>query len=341
MSDSKISKLPIVLACGVVLLSALVAYAVYDGSFSDLSHRHGQGDGLSAESRLRADASPAASEERRGEQTGEVLGDDADISSEAQPVREPAIRFVSFGDFGTGGGVQYRVAQAIKQKCERSGCDFAVTLGDNIYNDGVRSVQDPQFQSKFEKPFAPLNFRFHMSLGNHDYRGNVDAQVAYTQKSKKWYLPARFYQFSGGPVDFFALDTNRPQAKQKAWLKQKLQQSQAAWKIAFGHHPRYTYSVYKNAQGQGLIQFLDTLCGQADLYLAGHEHDKQHLKSLCGPEYLIVGTGGGRRKVGKGPNTLYASNRFGFAWFEVTPSRLYFELLDDKGEVEYSYQKRK
>ncbi|PKL78219.1 MAG: hypothetical protein CVV27_03680 [Candidatus Melainabacteria bacterium HGW-Melainabacteria-1] len=256
----------------------------------------------------------------------------------ASPEADKPVRFVAFGDFGTGASVQYQVAAAIKQKCEADGCDFAVTLGDNIYNDGVKSVTDPQFQSKFEKPFAQLPFRFYMSLGNHDYRGNVQAQVDYTQQSKKWTLPARYYVFDEGPVTFFALDTNLPEQKQIEFMQRNLAKAQTPWKIAFGHHPRFTNSAYKNTQSPALKKLLDLFCGQAQLYLAGHEHDKQHLKANCGIEHLIVGTGGGQRRVGTGPNTLYAGNSFGFAWIEASQQTLRFELLDTKGKVEYRYE---
>lgn len=249
------------------------------------------------------------------------------------------VRFVAFGDMGTGADIQYRVAKAVAEKCQKSGCDFAVTVGDNIYNNGVTSVSDPQFQSKFEKPYANLPFRFYMTLGNHDYRGNVQAQVLYTQHSKKWYMPSRYYRFEAGPVSFFALDTNQPDAPQRSALQTWLKESKSPWKIAFGHHPRYTNSYYKNTQSPALKQLLDTLCDQGQLYLAGHEHDKQHLKARCGVEHLIVGTGGGNRPVlGKGPDTLFAAKTFGFAWVEATREYLRFEVLDTQGNVEYSYK---
>lgn len=254
---------------------------------------------------------------------------------------ENVIRFVAFGDFGTGAKTQYQLGETIQKKCAAKGCDFAVTLGDNIYNDGVRSVNDPQFQTKFEKPFAQLPFRFHMVLGNHDIRGSVDAQIAYTKLSKKWYLPARYYQFQAGPVSFLALETNQPSLKQLQDHQAYLRAHPSPWVIAFGHHPRQTNSVYKDSQSPALKQMIDGLCGQAQFYLAGHEHDKQHLKPLCGMHQVIAGTGGGQRKAGRGPSTLFAGESLGFSWFEVSPTRLYFEFVNLKGETEYHYELRK
>ena len=45
-------------------------------------------------------------------------------------------------------------------------------LGDNIYDSGVTSVTDPQWQTKFEIPYMGVNLPFYVVLGNHDYGGN-------------------------------------------------------------------------------------------------------------------------------------------------------------------------
>lgn len=255
---------------------------------------------------------------------------------ELQQSHQKPIRFVAMGDFGTGASIQYAVAEAIRKKCQLSGCDFALSLGDNIYNNGVTAVNDPQFASKFEQPFAKLPFRFYMTLGNHDYRGNVQAQVDYTQHSKKWYMPSRYYVFEQGPATFFALDTNLPDKAQRDYMQAQLARAKTPWKLVFGHHPRYTYSYYKDSQSADLKALVDTFCGKSQLYLAGHEHDKQYLKSVCGTEYLIAGTGGGNRpKLGKGPLTIYASQSYGFAWVEVSEKELHLQLLDSKGKVEF------
>ena len=108
-----------------------------------------------------------------------------------------------------------------------SGCDFALGLGDNIYETGVDSVDDVQFIDKFEKPYADVDFPFYMTLGNHDNgwlsgdgldndKGEfqVDYHYAEDRMSEKWNMPARYYSFtapleSEAPlVTFFSLDSN-------------------------------------------------------------------------------------------------------------------------------------
>ena len=116
----------------------------------------------------------------------------------------------------------------------------------SIYEYGVTSAQDPQFQDKFEKPYTRLRFPFFLALGNHDQSGTIpgsgvhpergDFEVAYTQQSSKWLMPQRYYHFAfpvknsadyQSPmeqpvIEFFVIDTNplAPQNKpQYDWYR--------------------------------------------------------------------------------------------------------------------------
>ena len=70
------------------------------------------------------------------------------------------VRFIAIGDMGTGDDGQYKVAAALESVCAERGCDFAIGLGDNIYEAGVDSVSDIQFQTKFEDPYKTSTSRF-------------------------------------------------------------------------------------------------------------------------------------------------------------------------------------
>ena len=84
---------------------------------------------------------------------------------------EPVVTFAAFGDSGKGNEGQKQVADAVVAKCKKDGCDFIMLLGDNIYNSGVDSVNDPQWQEKFEIPYKDLDVVFKPALGNHDNGG--------------------------------------------------------------------------------------------------------------------------------------------------------------------------
>lgn len=203
-----------------------------------------------------------------------------------EPIPAPEsteVNFITIGDMGTGKQGQYLVAAAIKEVCEQEKtCEFAVGLGDNIYEDGVDSVHDIQFQTKFEDPYADIDFPFYMTLGNHDNtwiisgdgldndRGDLQVEYHYAEDrlSEKWQMPGRYYRFtaplgSSTPlVSFFSIDSNplaavsdadpeyykhRYYTEQAEWLQYKLERTTTPWKIGFSHHPLISNGRHGNA----------------------------------------------------------------------------------------------
>ena len=252
------------------------------------------------------------------------------------------------------------------------GCDFAVYLGDNIYNSGVDGTDDDQFRTKFEEPYAGLDFRFYVVLGNHDYGGQgagyeqwkAQAQVDYTTMSSKWTMPQRFYGFQvpadAGPagaerVDFFALDTNwimyTSDDEQQDWLDGAVAQSLARWKIAFGHHPYVSNGKHGNAgeyegipyipivSGANVRDFMeDSVCGKVDVYLCGHDHNRQWLEPTCGTEFIVSGTAAKTTDLeGRGTPTFFEDDQDGgFLLVEITGDTLVGTFFDQQGNEEFS-----
>ena len=202
--------------------------------------------------------------------------------SEPEPVpAQGRVNFIAIGDTGTGEHGQYLVAAAMKDVCALYGCEFALGLGDNIYDSGVDSAADIQFELKFEDPYSNLDFPFYMTLGNHDNgwfsgdgldndKGEYQVEYHYKQDrpSNKWQMPARYYRFtaplnSSTPlISFYSLDSNPLAAisdtdpeyrmsvvyrEQEAWLEQQLATDTAPWKIAFSHHPFRSNGQHGNA----------------------------------------------------------------------------------------------
>lgn len=258
------------------------------------------------------------------------------IKGSLDKITKNEIKFVAFGDFGTGDANQYKVAKAVEDKCKEDGCDFGLLLGDNFYENGIKGENDPQFDNKFARPYTNLNFNFYATLGNHDYRGDTQAQIDYSAKNPKWVLPGVTYSFSEGFIDFFSIDSNVASEKQGRELENAINKSKASWKIVFGHHPRYSNGFHGNAYHE-LARMLDkTICNKADMYLSGHDHNKEYLKKVCNVEYLVVGSGGANpRGITAGQNTIFAKSSLGFAWFKVSKENMEFQLIDEKGNLEY------
>ena len=123
-------------------------------------------------------------------------------------------RFVSMGDWGTTNVGSSGLAHEIGERNPH----FVLTLGDNFYETGVKSAEDPLFDTIFEKQFSHKNLDktpFVAVCGNHDYYGNCSAQIAYSSRSKnkRWKMPHFYYsrveEHNGVKVFVLALDTWR------------------------------------------------------------------------------------------------------------------------------------
>ncbi|GKD93941.1 purple acid phosphatase 8-like protein, partial [Tanacetum coccineum] len=73
---------------------------------------------------------------------------------------------------------------------EELDADFIISTGDNFYDDGLIDEEDPLFVESFTEVYTSnsLQKQWYSVLGNHDYRGNVLAQLspALRQRESKW-----------------------------------------------------------------------------------------------------------------------------------------------------------
>ena len=248
--------------------------------------------------------------------------------------------FLAFGDGGFGTPAQFQTAKAMESVCEKNPCHLALLLGDNFYPDGVSSVSDPQWRTKFEEPYSGLKVPFYPTLGNHDYFGNVQAQIQYSEKSPKWKFPSRFYKFNFCEVDFFIIDAERFDESQKNWLEEALSTSKAKWKIVAGHRPIYSHGGHGNSK---LLkkELLPLLRDRVDFYFAGHDHHLEHISKNYRPEFIISGAVAESRGVESGESTVFASESLGFVYVQVTPSTTTFRYFDDQGQSIFTRTKKK
>ena len=254
----------------------------------------------------------------------------------AWSIQASPIHFIFVGDTGTGTSDQYRVASAMKTYCTRDACDFLVLLGDNFYPGGVSSVLDPQWQTKVIKPYEPLNIPLYPVLGNHDYLGNVSAQLNFSKIFSHWILPARYHTFTRGMVQFFILDSNKMDSAQLTWLKTELNGSAARWKIAAEHHPLYSYGVH--GSDENLINTLrPLLLGRLDFFLVGHDHDKQVLKDPSDSflHYVVAGTGSQNRPSKGGVLSQFNSSTLGFGSLNLDDETAALKMLNANAEIEF------
>lgn len=270
---------------------------------------------------------------------------------------------ICLGDFGSGTHEQYKVANLIRSLIKKKrNCKLILGLGDNFYPDGVLDKDDPQFITKFEEPYSkiPDSIKFYNILGNHDYRGNPQAEIDYTNKgSGKWILPHNFYCFeykiNGTLVEFFAVDTNFDKMSsetkeiQEKWINEALSFSKASWKIVYGHHPWKSSGNHGSAEKDGpLDTFYSNLVEnhKVDLILSGHDHDQQHIAINGYPDLVVSGVGS---KVRTHPEILrnlktglkFYSEKLGCCLIDINNDRLKVNFYDVNGTRVYYFYVQK
>ena len=260
------------------------------------------------------------------------------------------LSLIALGDTGQPNTTQRSVARAMSEWAGDNHVGLVLLLGDNFYEDGVRSVDDPQWETSFEIPFelAGLDVPFYAVLGNHDYRGDASAQIAYKGRTHRWTMPSNYYSFTQ-PVGadqealFVALDTNtitgdEPEAvQQRDWLRRTLRGSRARWKIAFGHHP--LRSGADHGRQRQLVNQVEPIFESEglDLYLCGHQHYQSVLKGPGKTLHVISGTASEPRQAEWNNQTLWASDEPGFCSIDLTPDAIFLRLVNSRSATLYSH----
>ena len=147
-------------------------------------------------------------------------------------------------------------------------------------------------------------------------------------------MPRRYYRFSDGPVDFFALDSNWMDGGQLAWLEKGLICSDRRWQVVYLHHP--IYSSGKHGSDMDLREVLEPVLvrGGADVLLAGHEHNYERTTPREGIVHVITG-GGGKdlRDVGSSDFTVVSKSEFHFLLVEVVDDSMEIKAINVDGAI--------
>ena len=242
------------------------------------------------------------------------------------------LRLIATADSGSGDKNQFAVGRAMADYHTRSPFELAILAGDNIYNSGEIS----KIKEAFEQPYGELlkrGVKFRACLGNHDIRtANGVPQVKYADFN----MDDRYYTFSQGPAQFFVLETNVEVdwKTQIAWLTQQLEQSKAAWKIVYGHHPIYSSGSYgTNAE---MVKRFSAVFKQhrVNLYVNGHEHHYERSRNIDGTTYLVTGHGGASlRPVRMSESSEFSVSRFGFSTIELYQNSMVIQGIGTDSQV--------
>jgi acid phosphatase len=264
------------------------------------------------------------------------------------------LRLFALGDTGTGGEDQKAVAAAMEARCQKNGVDGLLFLGDNIYKTGVTDIDDPEWDEKvwdvYNTPCLS-KVKIYPVLGNHDYRDSPAAQIEYSLKNPRWFMPNRFYSVEFGyllklvafdsqisefcfndsfcAVDFMVTETRTPTT---------------VWRIVTAHHPLESASEsgYGHSGGFRGLFLKPLLCNHIDAYLAGHAHHMEHRAiEDCRMDLFISGGGGASLyDLDEKSVTNFARKQHGFLELVATKETLDFRFIDKHGSEIYHTQKK-
>jgi predicted MPP superfamily phosphohydrolase len=272
-----------------------------------------------------------------------------------------SLKFLVISDFGgQGGEVQRKVGEQLGREASLEKSRFVITCGDNYHQSGISSFRDPRWKTEFEDIYSDnsLMIPWYASLGNHDYNGNPQAQIEYSQISKRWHLPSRYYSHTEKINDttdvlFIHLDTSpfiteyrkkdsiyhisgQDIKMQLGWLDSVLSHSYAHWKIVIGHHPIYSSVEKRGNTGELIDQVLPLLEKyNVQIYFCGHEHFMQYLVDGSVNSF-ICGSAALTRPASSREDVKFGSDTPGFLSVTVTYNIAQVNFINDKGICIYS-----
>ena len=264
----------------------------------------------------------------------------ADHSAEWKALEKP-LNFYLANDLGRNGYYdQKTVAETMGKMAEAIDIEFVVAAGDIHHFEGVQSVSDPLWMTNYELIYThpDLMIPWYPVCGNHEYRSNTDAVVAYSSISARWEMPSKYYTFvkdeDGVTVRVVMLDTTpmidkyreetdkyadaskSDYTEQLEWLDGVLSEAGEDWVLVVGHHPIYAYTDKTESERTNLQQRLDPVLrkyGNVDMYLCGHIHTFQHIRREgCDIDYVVNSSGSlSRDDVQPIDGTVFCSNEQG------------------------------
>ena len=273
------------------------------------------------------------------------------------PIYTHTLSFIALGDWGSGSNIQLQVANAIKKYMNTHDITFIVSLGDNFYENGVTNLSDSYFYTKYENVYN-THVPWYTILGNHDYHGNISAQIKYS----KWHMIDQYYKTHvNKTLTLIACDTQilapecafdyegiqhinfankgitpKNRQKQLEWLKNIAFNKRYKWTFLLGHVGIYSVGYHSNCNSliQNVFPILNT--HKNVIYLHGHDHNLQHNK-VRGVNMFGIGSSGGQRGTAlfQSSNNIFSSQDYGFGVFHVYDSHVHVEFIDMFNNIIY------
>jgi hypothetical protein len=243
------------------------------------------------------------------------------------PSAPNSVKFAAIGDTGSGDREQYDVANQMAGFRAKFPFDFVIMLGDNIY--GGQGASD--LAKKFSQPYKALldaGVKFYATLGNHDDPINRQYPL--------WNMGGQlYYTWATKNVRFFALDSNKVDQKELAWLENALKSAQEDWKICYFHHPLYSDGGTHGSAVDIRVVFEPLFVTYGvNVVFAGHDHIYERITPQKGIYHFVEGASGQLRKGDAGHSAMNAKSfdqDMSFMLVEVAGDQMSFQAISRTG----------
>lgn len=278
--------------------------------------------------------------------------------------------FFLANDLGRNGYYDQKpIAELMGIMAEEIGPECIIAAGDVHHFDGVQSVDDPLWMTNYELIYShpELMIDWLPVLGNHEYRGKTQAVMDYSNISRRWNMPARYYtkvyEEDGTTVRFVMVDTTplmskyrnesqkypdaskQDNTKQLAWVDSVLTSAKEDWVIVVGHHPIYAETPKDSSERKDMQNTLGKVLTKhknVAMYLCGHIHNFQHICAEGSSiDYIVNSSASLSRKVNPIKGTQFCSPETGFSVIAADEKELYVHMIDKNGNVLHSVKKMK
>lgn len=268
------------------------------------------------------------------------------------PQREDLV-FCVLGNGGSGLPGQMQIAQQVAALAPTGPLDFALLIGDVFLPKPPADTRDPLWQTRFEDVYdrRKLAVPFYVALGPNDYTASGPVLFEYGRTNLRWTLPAFGHAFTveshGQKLQFFAIDTNGllfdpvfPQHRvANRMFVHHAYQSDAQWKIAFGHHALYSSGAHHDDADQkklreGIERWFERY--NVDVYFSAHDRTLELLAPKRGITHVTSGGAGGPELAGSlqwREETLFGHTGGGFTWCRFDGEKLEISFRDAAGKV--------
>ena len=280
------------------------------------------------------------------------------------------IHFFLANDLGRNGYYDQKpIAELMGVMAEEIGPECVLAAGDVHHFDGVQSVHDPLWMTNYELVYShpELMINWLPILGNHEYQGSTQAVLDYSDVSRRWEMPARYYtrvyEEEGTSVRLVMVDTTPlmskyrkenqkyPEAclqdneKQLAWVDSVLNVAKEDWVMVVGHHPIYAETSKDESERLDMQNTLGKVLGKypkVAMYLCGHIHNFQHIRVPGSPiDYVVNSSASLSRKVKPIEGTQFCSPESGFSVIAADKKELCLHMIDKTGKMLYTVRRQK